>query len=482
VGSAVGCATTTTTNNTEGAQFADDFLHYEADYKVLICKEHGYALRSLSTHLCDQHSIPAKARKVIVEKYESYALLGPKDISLPPFFQSPFEALAALVKAFLCDEKECSFISKNCGKIARHCNQVHGWKSGKKDREHWTNVQVQTFFASSGFQRYFIVRVPEEQGTRQADLGDDGEGFVAMTLRAWKKTDEDHEKSQEVADAQVAKTDRTGWYNCTGWPEHVAKRNLTLLAHARRLPDRDEKELQQVMHAVDVLIERCVAGLLTLALETRRWLKSAKREEIDVRPMGRLQNPESQKRYARYWKQFICYCLRIVAAEEEDDGTAEAPSGEDEVEDDSDAGDDNIHGRTAEGEGAGRVDGEGDDEDEDEGGDNMKFLRDARSLFRWQRGQKRLAKKLWHSLQMTEVEDEDGQILTDQVLQLSASFIFQSVGKDPFDSGLVHFLAVLGIDEDLKRLQTANDFSFMLAGMVYCVQVLAIETLLPSTD
>lgn len=48
-----------------------------------------------------------------------------------------------------------------------------------------------------------------------------------------------------MADAQVAGTDRTGWFNRKGWPEHVANRNLVLLAHARRLPDRDEEELQQ---------------------------------------------------------------------------------------------------------------------------------------------------------------------------------------------------------------------------------------------
>ena len=236
----------------------DSFLCYEADYQVLICKEHGYALRSLSTHLCDQHSIPAKARKAIVAKYDSYSIPSPKEISLPPPFGRPFAALAAPVEAFLCDAEECGFISKSRSVVAQHCNQAHGWHSSKKDLEHWTDVKVQTFFTRGGFQRYFIVYVPEEQEqeTRRAEL-DDSEGFVAATLGAWKKTDEDYKRSQEVADAQIAKTDRTGWYNRTGWPEHVAERNLTLLAHTRRLPDRDEKELQQVVRAVDVLIKRC---------------------------------------------------------------------------------------------------------------------------------------------------------------------------------------------------------------------------------
>lgn len=59
-------------------------------------------------------------------------------------------------------------------------------------------------------------------------------------------------------------------------------------------------------------------------------------------------------------------------------------------------------------------------------------------------------------------------------------FIFQNVSNDLFDSGHIHFLAVLGINQDLKRLRMANDFLFMLAGVVYCTRVLAAESLLSS--
>jgi hypothetical protein len=44
----------------------------------------------------------------------------------------------------------------------------------------------------------------------------------------------------------------------------------------------------------------------------------------------------------------------------------------------------------------------------------------------------------------------------------------------------VQFLAVLGIDTETKRLRTAKNYSYMLAGMVYCVQVLRVEKLLPA--
>ena len=66
------------------------------------------------------------------------------------------------------------------------------------------------------------------------------------------------------------------------------------------------------------------------------------------------------------------------------------------------------------------------------------------------------------------------------LLNLLTSFIFTTTGDQPFSSGLVHFLAVLGIDSDANCLRTAKNYSYMLAGVVYCVRVLSVEKLLPS--
>jgi hypothetical protein len=66
------------------------------------------------------------------------------------------------------------------------------------------------------------------------------------------------------------------------------------------------------------------------------------------------------------------------------------------------------------------------------------------------------------------------------MLQVLASFIFTGIGDDPFSSGLIHFLAVLGIDAAMDRLRTAKNYSYMLAGVVYCTRVIAVEALLPS--
>jgi hypothetical protein len=45
------------------------------------------------------------------------------------------------------------------------------------------------------------------------------------------------------------------------------------------------------------------------------------------------------------------------------------------------------------------------------------------------------------------------------LLDFYESLIFQGVRGDVFKSAILHFLAVLGIDEEINRLRQANDFS-----------------------
>jgi hypothetical protein len=51
-----------------------------------------------------------------------------------------------------------------------------------------------------------------------------------------------------------------------------------------------------------------------------------------------------------------------------------------------------------------------------------------------------------------------------------------------FKSAILHFLTVLRINKEMRWLREANDFSYMLAGIVYCIQVITVEIILPSEE
>jgi hypothetical protein len=119
---------------------------------------------------------------------------------------------------------------------------------------------------------------------------------------------------------EASAKDRTGWFKRTRWDEHLqAYPDWKLLSDAIRPPGDDEPELKQVVLAVEEVVEQAVRGLGTLSINTLRWLRSAKPNEADTRPLGRMQSKASQQRAARLWARLLCYCVRLVAAEEKEE-------------------------------------------------------------------------------------------------------------------------------------------------------------------
>ncbi|KAF1922143.1 uncharacterized protein M421DRAFT_10805 [Didymella exigua CBS 183.55] len=64
----------------------------------------------------------------------------------------------------------------------------------------------------------------------------------------------------QLMDAAVAKTDQTGWFKQTGWPEHFAGRNLAHLAHQAQLPNRGERRKKKIDYMKDARELFCWQG------------------------------------------------------------------------------------------------------------------------------------------------------------------------------------------------------------------------------
>lgn len=199
-------------------------------------------------------------------------------------------------------------------------------------------------------------------------------------------------------------------------------------------------------------MEEAVQGLSTLSMETRRWLRSAKREEIATKPFSRMQEKASQLRAARLWARLLCYCVRVVAAEAE-----EEENEEDKAEEEKAPGQQRPQRLP---------------------------LGSIVQLFPWHGRQKLAAERLW--LLLEEEEEEDGSAAVAKqrvyVVRLSQALIFQDVYNQPFSSALIHYLAALSVDPTASRLCTAAQFSSKLGSLLYCVRALAIEVLLPACD
>jgi superfamily II DNA helicase RecQ len=471
-GSAPAATTTPLSLEDMNEQFC--YLH---TYCVLVCKEHATGVLNLDAHLRSYHSVASEQRRAIVQHFRGRPIKPPQDVTLPTALSPPIEELGQPLDGLACEQDGCSFITVNVDTLRIHAKKHHNvaWKGDTAAL--YERVKVQTFFRVGGLQRYFVVRAADSSNA--PNVSREVTNVVKERLAEWQLTQHAHEERAQVMDAHVAKTDKTGWFKRTGWLEHFANRNLMHLAHQTRLPDRGEVKLGRAAKLTELLVERSVKGLSTLAQETRRWLRSAKRQEVDQRPMARLQNPESQARYAGYMVKFVCYALRVVADAEarmiaqdssgevsNEDEDEDDPGSGDDYEDDSSDSDDN---RSANHQGSSRKEKD--------------LMKDARELFRWTSRQKDLGVALWGMLD-SHANNDNAQLEAqlEVLLNMLASFFFTSTGDKPFSSGLIHFLAVLGIDSDANRLRTAKNYSYMLAGVVYCMRVLSVEHLLPSAS
>ena len=92
------------------------------------------------------------------------------------------------------------------------------------------------------------------------------------------------------------------------------------------------------------------------------------------------------------------------------------------------------------------------------------MIKDTRELFTWTAEQKLCAIRLWDAL-----NGDDRGAQTEALLASISSFIFTTYHPVALSTGLIQFLAVLGIDVDTGRLRTAKNYLYILAGMVYCV-------------
>lgn len=294
-------------------------------------------------------------------------------------------------------------------------------------------------------------------------------------MQKWKARQETTEARLQQLEHEQATHDRTGWWNLNQWPQHFSNCNLHFLAHHSRLPDKDELLQQNAVEVVNVMLNRAVAGLTSLHREERRWLRSPKVSDPDVRPLARLQEPDSQDRYHNYWRRFICYLLRVWESKQE--FGEETDNGESD-DDESDGGRERDW-RTPD-----DSDEDIDSEDEDistQDAQPTDILKDARRLVILTSRQAELLQELNDKL-LADDEDVNINSRVETMLELCKTLILSKFIQSEFECPLVHFCAVLGIDGENGRLRRPAAYSYMLAGMVYCVRVLFAEIMLPSSQ
>lgn len=139
---------------------AVECFHYNAAHRVLICREHGYAVASWKRHLSDYHACSTSDAKDAARFLKDLDVVRPEDATTPLPDGPPVPYMQQSRVGFECrgtSTNRCGRTSISRATMAQHCNKTHAWRSSALANTNWNEVRVQSFCLTSGKQRWFVV-------------------------------------------------------------------------------------------------------------------------------------------------------------------------------------------------------------------------------------------------------------------------------------------------------------------------------------
>jgi hypothetical protein len=248
---------------------------------------------------------------------------------------SPFLDLYSGYQCTLCPKVLCS--KKGIG---RHLRTEHGIVRRGPGRpsltsqdkcQDWTDVTCQRLFGSRDQSTYFAVYSPSETKARKAlegkadvDSGSashDVQPAITEVVRAelfgqlMIHREQNRAKSSIVA-KEIDKTEVSPWLELTRWATYLGGHSLSAVARLGTLPVADAEPLLEIIcESISRLVElahRSVCEDRINAFDQMRINSFLQRPRAADRPLMVNLQKSTYKRYSAIWKRLLCFVYRTV--------------------------------------------------------------------------------------------------------------------------------------------------------------------------
>jgi len=286
----------------------EQYVIYNEEYHMIICKPCGYAVKSdwIERHLQEKHKeLKIKVRRELVEYV--------KELKQSTMVVTPSDGCRAIiglhmVKGYECED--CRYLCPKLSSMQEHCKRNHDWKKAMGIK--WTECQLQTWFPSRNRKYFKVISETLTSTVTELQLND--------LLITQKEKEAVEEKEIMVVSKEQDKRERTPWLNKTGWLEVFAGKDMDRLAKSVKKPSKLDAELWLVYERTEAVLRRCIEGVKdcrrrewTIVL---RWLNGVELGKPDVRPFTVQHEANTIGRYLRNWQCLICFCVRAFEAED----------------------------------------------------------------------------------------------------------------------------------------------------------------------
>ena len=303
-------------------EILQQWLIFNTKFHVLLCHttgcQHAIAPGSISRHLRDKHQVKSEVYKQADQyikqwqwQYNFQNVPLPQDRSLP-------QPVLPVFNGFQC--VSCNFKTQSRKVMRKHGSKEHNQK-GLKDEEIYIVIRLQTWFTAKRA-RYWVV---DEDATRQArdinnnNRGGSGSGSSSNDTGAAIKAEIEEWIKQEEGQYQVntVATDIDPWLQYMGWEEILAgsKHDLVTTAAFTATATATEPELERVLESWERILQRSLTTLAAVSnfKDILKWWASPKNEVASQKPFELPQNyKKTIPRYSQTFARLLCYIIRTA--------------------------------------------------------------------------------------------------------------------------------------------------------------------------
>lgn len=432
-------------------------IQLNVEYNVLICMGNGcrcaVSPATISSHLRRNHHVTIELRRQVDRYIVDFPVqYDHSDVQLPHDGLAP-QPIIKVVTGFECQHcQDKPFRSQNRKAIKEHGNKIHK-KQRVADEDLLNIVQLQSWFWK-GKERYWIVdesnqdrpdNQPDpssihqqlENDNTESDNSDNHDNDsqdtiddpIERDIKEWKV--EAKERRLTLLSRPPA-DEADPWFRYTQWTEVLSqsKHNKIKTHQFTREPDPEEPGLERVLQAWDRILTRCLATMAASDhRDTLKWWASPKNEVASQRPFELPQNTKTIQKYSGIYQHFLCYVMRTMPITWSDESETGVVYTEDQ----------------------------------------------------W-----RMIDRVRTILQTNPPEDEytdpseQDQELTIAIMRFCMYVVMQDTSRiTVYESPLMHFLAVMGVDAQTNTFRRSFYYTPILAGVLYINRLILLEVAVP---
>ena len=245
----------------------------------------------------------------------------PHTVDLPPHGTLGIPELGSPLKGFRC--ADCTYLTPNKKMWQSHISQSQHNGSGGANRY---VVQLQTFSRGS-YARYWVVGDESDQGAEMVEGV--GDSFQQMLGEYQITYDAKRTQRRDIADNPQGSENQSMWVREMGWAEYFNGKHKREIFLASLMPRREgirtpvqrrndvtlgevDMVLFRMVGVVDRIMQRCAARLKLVPHETLRWLNSIDPTKPAGRPFTLKKNEKSMYRYRQFIKRCLVYSVRTA--------------------------------------------------------------------------------------------------------------------------------------------------------------------------